>query len=107
MHGGGGAPSEVNDQQWQNQVKLYDAPPGVGGLYVAPRAPTDTWNLWHEAHIDALFSRLIEDYVALRGQHDFEITPAGETLFNAKFGQPSNAADIVIALPDRSREVFR
>jgi hypothetical protein len=67
MHGGGGAPSEVNDQQWQNQVKLYDAPPGVGGLYVAPRAPTDTWNLWHEAHIDALFSRLIEDYVALRG----------------------------------------
>jgi len=47
------------------------------------------------------------DYVALRGQHDFEITPAGETLFNAKFGQPSNAADIVIALPDRSREVFQ
>ena len=22
------------------------------GIYVAPRAPTDNWNLWHEAHID-------------------------------------------------------
>jgi hypothetical protein len=26
---------------------------------VAPRAPTDHWNLWHEAHIDGLFDRLI------------------------------------------------
>lgn len=34
---------------------------------IAPRAPTDNWNLWHEAHIDALFDRLIEDFVVLRG----------------------------------------
>ncbi|TAA54608.1 hypothetical protein [Shinella sp. JR1-6] len=47
------------------------------------------------------------EYVALHGQHDFEITPAGETLFNAKFGQPSNIADTVIALPDGSREVLQ
>lgn len=64
MHGGGGAPSEVNDQQWKNQGGLYQP---AEGFYVAPRAPTDTWNLWHEAHIDPLFSRLIEDYVVLRG----------------------------------------
>jgi pimeloyl-ACP methyl ester carboxylesterase len=64
MHGGGGAPAAVNDQQWQNQIRLYE--PGEG-IYVAPRAPTDTWNLWHQEHIDPLFTRLIGDMVALRG----------------------------------------
>lgn len=64
MHGGGNAPAAVNDRQWQNQIKLYEP---TEGIYVAPRAPTDTWNLWHENHIDPLFQELIEDYVALRG----------------------------------------
>lgn len=64
MHGGGGAPTRVNDQQWNNQIQLYVP---KEGWYVAPRAPSDTWNLWHEGHIDALFSRLIEDMVALKG----------------------------------------
>ena len=58
LHGGGGAPARVNDQQWENQKKLYTVDEGI---YVAPRAPTNTWNLWHEAHIDRLFHRLIED----------------------------------------------
>ena len=60
LHGGGGAPARVNDQQWENQKKLYTLDEGI---YVAPRAPTNTWNLWHEAHIDRLFHRLIEDLV--------------------------------------------
>jgi poly(3-hydroxybutyrate) depolymerase len=60
LHGGGGAPARVNDQQWENQKKLYTLEEGI---YVAPRAPTNTWNLWHEAHIDRLFHRLIEDLV--------------------------------------------
>jgi hypothetical protein len=64
MHGGGGAPARVNDRQWTNQIKLYTLEEGI---YVAPRGPTDNWNLWHEAHIDPMFDRLIEDYVALRG----------------------------------------
>ena len=64
MHGGGNAPSTVNDRQWTNQIGLYQPNEGI---YVAPRAPTDTWNLWHEAHIDPLFQRLIENYVALQG----------------------------------------
>ena len=64
MHGGGGAPARVNDQQWQNQIRLY-AP--AEGIVVAPRAPTNTWNLWHEGHIDNLFQRLIENMVAVRG----------------------------------------
>ena len=58
MHGGGGAPKQVNDRQWENQKKLYRLEEGV---YVAPRAPTNTWNLWHEEHIDRLFGRLIEN----------------------------------------------
>lgn len=61
MHGGGGAPTAVNDQQWQNQIRLYEP---AEGIYIAPRAPTDTWNLWHQAHIDPLFDRLIENLVA-------------------------------------------
>ena len=64
MHGGGGAPAEVNDQQWQNQIRLYQP---AEGIYIAPRAPTNTWNLWHEGHIDDLFDRLIEDGVLLAG----------------------------------------
>lgn len=64
MHGGGSGPAAMNDQQWENQIRLYRLPEGI---YVAPRAPTNTWNLWHEAHIDGLFDRLIEDMVATRG----------------------------------------
>ena len=60
MHGGGGAPKQVNDRQWENQKRLYTVPEGV---YVAPRAPTDTWNLWHQGHIDGFFDRLIENMI--------------------------------------------
>ncbi|ELP34097.1 transglutaminase domain-containing protein [Rhodopirellula baltica] len=61
MHGGGGAPKAINDRQWENQKRLYQPEEGV---YVAPRAPTDTWNLWHQKHIDPMFVRLIENMVA-------------------------------------------
>ena len=64
MHGGGGGPARMNDGQWQNQIKLYQPKEGI---YLAPRAPTNTWNLWHQGHIDPLFNRLIENMVALRG----------------------------------------
>ena len=60
MHGGGGAPARVNDRQWENQKGLYTLDEGV---YVAPRGPTDTWNLWHQGHIDPLFERLIQNMV--------------------------------------------
>ncbi|NQT41088.1 MAG: polyhydroxyalkanoate depolymerase, partial [Planctomycetes bacterium] len=60
LHGGGGAPKRVNDGQWENQKRLYQLEEGV---YVVPRAPTDTWNLWHQGHIDRLFGRLIENMI--------------------------------------------
>ena len=64
MHGGGGTTAATNDQQWRNQISLYTPKEGI---YVAPRAPSNTWNLWHESHIDALFDRLISNYVIKRG----------------------------------------
>ncbi len=64
MHGGGNAPPAVNDGQWRNQIRLYEP---AEGIYLAPRAPTDTWNLWHEPHIDGLFQRLIDAQVAVNG----------------------------------------
>lgn len=64
MHGGGGTTAKMNDGQWRNQIKLYKPKEGI---YVAPRAPTNTWNLWHQGHIDDLFDRLIANYVIERG----------------------------------------
>ncbi|MBT4693763.1 MAG: hypothetical protein HOB73_10500, partial [Planctomycetaceae bacterium] len=64
LHGGGGAPAAVNDQQWENQKRLYTVSEGV---YLVPRAPTNTWNLWHQTHIDRFLTRLIENLVVFEG----------------------------------------
>ncbi|MFN3192338.1 MAG: transglutaminase domain-containing protein [Aureliella sp.] len=64
MHGGGSAPPAVNDRQYENQKRLYEPEEGV---YFVPRAPTNTWNLWHEGHIDDFFQRVIENMVLLEG----------------------------------------
>lgn len=60
LHGGGGAPAEVNDQQWENQKRLYTPEEGV---YLAPRAPTNSWNMWHQANADRFFDRIIENLI--------------------------------------------
>lgn len=60
MHGGGGTQKRTNDSQWRNQINLYEPTEGV---YLAPRAPTDTWNMWHRDHIDAMFTRIIADAI--------------------------------------------
>jgi predicted esterase len=60
MHGGGGTTANINDQQWRNQIRLYEPKEGV---YLAPRAPTNTWNLWHQGHIDDFFTRIIENAI--------------------------------------------
>ncbi|MFT5906141.1 MAG: pimeloyl-ACP methyl ester carboxylesterase [Cryomorphaceae bacterium] len=64
LHGGGGAPAHVNDGQWRNQIKLYKPKEGI---YLAPRAATNTWNLWHQAHIDPMFDTLIDRFIAHHG----------------------------------------
>lgn len=64
MHGGGKTSAQLNDRQWQNQIRLYEP---AEGIYLAPRAPTDTWNLWHEGHVDVLLQQLIDAQVAVNG----------------------------------------
>jgi pimeloyl-ACP methyl ester carboxylesterase len=67
MHGGGGGTpdiTETNNQQYNNQIYFFHPPEGY---LVTPRAPTDAWNMWFLPHIDKLFNRLIEDFIAVRG----------------------------------------
>ncbi len=61
MHGGGSAPASTNDGQWDNQKYLYTPEEGV---YVAPRAPWDEWNMWFKEGLDELFEQLIQAAVA-------------------------------------------
>lgn len=60
MHGGGNAPTALNDSQWQNQKRLYQPDEG---LYVAPRAPWDDWDMWFKPPIDSMFDELIRTMV--------------------------------------------
>jgi predicted esterase len=64
LHGGGNTSPAANDQQWKNQINLYTPKEGV---YLAPRAPTNTWNLWHEDHIDEMFAKLIKAAIVNEG----------------------------------------
>lgn len=74
LHGGGGAPTSVNDQQWKNQAVLYEP---IEGLYIAPRAPTDTWNLWHQSHIDPLIDQIIQAAIIFGGVDENKIYLTG------------------------------
>jgi transglutaminase-like putative cysteine protease/predicted esterase len=65
MHGGGQATTEENDRNWKGYYGRYEFPPG--SINVAPRAPADSWNMWHVAEVDDLFDRLIADMVLQRG----------------------------------------
>lgn len=63
MHGGGSCPAPVNDEQFHNQISLYNPNEGI---WVIPRSPTDSWNQWHQEHIDPMFDRIIENYIMVR-----------------------------------------
>lgn len=65
LHGGGQASTGVNDQNWRGYFGRYTLPPG--SINVAPRAPADSWDLWHVNWVDGLLDRLIADHVAHRG----------------------------------------
>lgn len=64
MHGGGNAPAELNNQQWENQKLLYKP---SEGLYVAPRAPWNDWDMWFKPGMDELLHRLITAAVLFEG----------------------------------------
>jgi len=64
LHGGGNGPASMNDQQFKNQLRLYTPAEGV---YFVPRAPSNTWNMWHQAPVDGLLERAIEDAIVMEG----------------------------------------
>lgn len=64
MHGGGGTTHKFNDGQWNNQKHLYKPSEGI---YVAPRAPWNAWNMWFQEPIDKMFEELIQMMVVCKG----------------------------------------
>jgi hypothetical protein len=65
LHGGGQATTDENDRNWKGYYGRYEFPPG--SINVAPRAPADSWDMWHIPEVDGLFDRLIADMVLERG----------------------------------------
>lgn len=64
LHGGGNAPKELNDSQWENQKRLYRPEEGI---YLCPRAPWNDWDMWFKEPIDSMFVQLINTMVVLNG----------------------------------------
>lgn len=63
MHGGGGAPKELNDSQWRTMQVYYKDHPEVGGYqYLALRAPNDTWNGFYDVYVYPLVANLIKQF---------------------------------------------
>ena len=63
MHGGGGAPKEVNDSQWKHMQIYYKDHPELGGyLYLALRAPNDTWNGFYDDYVYPLIDNLLGQF---------------------------------------------
>jgi transglutaminase-like putative cysteine protease/poly(3-hydroxybutyrate) depolymerase len=65
MHGGGGVPKEINDEQWGRMFERYykDNPEAGGYTFLALRAPNDAWNGFYDDAIAPLVERLIEQFV--------------------------------------------
>ncbi len=62
LHGGGGTAPAVNDQQWENQKRLYKLKEGV---YFVPRAPVDAWNMWHDYPMDELIAEVVKSEIVM------------------------------------------
>ncbi len=64
MHGGGATSASANDGQWNNQIGFAFGYAPKDALWVAPRAPTNTWNMWFQGYMDPLLDRLITNLLA-------------------------------------------
>lgn len=72
LHGGGGVARRVNDSQWKVMQRYYrDQTGGDGYLYIALRAPNDTWNGFYDTYVPPLIINLIRQHV-LFGEVDAE-----------------------------------
>ena len=61
LHGGGNAPAQINDSQWENQKRLYQP---QNSVYLAPRAPYDDWDMWFKPTLYSFYVALIQMCVA-------------------------------------------
>jgi dienelactone hydrolase len=66
LHGGGGAPAEVNDAQWE-QMQQYYLKSIDTGIYVAPRGPSNNWNLHFDDDAQAFYNHLLADLRCMAG----------------------------------------
>lgn len=63
MHGGGNAPQALNDSQWRHMQIYYKDHPEAGGyLYVALRAPNNTWNGFYDTYVYPLIANLTRQF---------------------------------------------
>eukprot|EP00755_Sulcionema_specki_P002649 Sspe_Gene.118981::Locus_113664_Transcript_1_1_Confidence_1.000_Length_1558::g.118981::m.118981 len=62
LHGGGGCPAHVNDNQWEH-MKVYYAGNVKRGVYCAPRGMEDVWNQHFLPCTYPCYARLIENMV--------------------------------------------
>ena len=68
MHGGGGAPKQLNDSQWKIMQRYYkDHPEVTGYKYLALRAPNDTWNGFYDDYVPPLVINLIRQFTLFGG----------------------------------------
>ena len=65
LHGGGGGPMEVNNEQWLEMVEYYSQAV-TNGIYVAVRGMEDVWNTHFLDESYAMYDRLIEDMILLK-----------------------------------------
>ena len=79
MHGGGGAPQEVNDREWQHMFNRYykDHPEMGGYIYLALRAPNNEWDGFYDAAISPLVERLIHQFVKFEGVNPNQVVACG------------------------------
>ena len=64
MHGGGGAPQELNDSQWRHMQIYYRDHPEMGGyIYIALRAPDNTWNGFYTGYAYPLMQNLLRQFM--------------------------------------------
>lgn len=65
LHGGGGGPEELNNEQWLAMTEYYRyAVPN--GIYVACRGMEDTWNTHFLDESYPMYDRLIENMILLK-----------------------------------------
>ena len=61
LHGGGEALDSINEKEWIKNQTLHTV---KNGIILIPRSPTNTWDMWHQAHIDSFLNRLIQNMIA-------------------------------------------